>query len=560
VERVGVDSHFFELGGDSILSIRVVARARRAGLEITPRQVFEQPTVARLAAVAVPCGGEAEAEAQPADDGSPAPLTPIQRWFFERGLPARGHWNMTVPLEPGRRLDAGVLERALAAVAERHEALRLRFQRVDGEWRQAPVEKGFPLERIDLSAFPAHDRAERMDEEATRTHAGLDLEHGPVARAALFELGGGAQRLLLVAHHLVVDAVSWGILLEDLEAAYGQLERGEPARLPRAGTPFRRWAERLAEVARAGGFRGELEFWTHPSRAAVRPLPVDHPGGDDTDRFGETVAGALTEEQTRTLFQEALPAYHAHAGDLLMAALARVLAGWTGEERVLVELEGHGREDLFPGLDVSRTVGWFTTLAPVLLDLRGLEGDAEVIKGVKEQLRALPGRGLGHGALRWLADEPSREALAALPRPEVLFNYLGRVEHGGDEGELFRVADGPSGRDQHPDTPRTHLLDVEAEVRAGRLEVRWTYNRGLHRAATVERLSASLLAELGRLIEHCIRPGAGGHTPSDFPLAGIDQATLDILESSLFAVLPDAGPPGEPDAAPGRTDHPGGAA
>ncbi|HLL48939.1 MAG TPA: condensation domain-containing protein, partial [Longimicrobiaceae bacterium] len=533
VEEVGAGANFFALGGDSILSIQVVARARRAGLRITPRQVFEQPTLARLAAVARPEGAQAEV----VDSGpltGPAPLSPIQRWFFSRELPRPEHWNMAVLLRPATPLDAGRVEAALAQLLVHHDALRLRFRREGGEWRAghaAPgADAGTPLERIDLSGLPEADVAARLESEGTRVQATLDLERGPLLRGVLFELGGGAQRLLLVAHHLVMDAVSWGILLEDLETAYGQLERGEAVRLGPKTTGFAAWTQRLAEHAAAGGFAAERSYWSEAGRREAAPLPVDHAGGENTEATGRTLGVELEEEQTRALLREVPPVYRTQVEEVLLTGLARVLGRWAGGGRVWVELEGHGREEVVEGVELSRSVGWFSTQTPVLLDVSGAAGEGESLRAVKEQVRGVPGRGIGYGALRWPAGgEGAGGALAEVPRAEVLFNYLGQLDRVEAASSLFALAPEPTGRDQAPDTPRTHLLEVEAGVLGGRLQVRWSYSAGLHRAATVEALAAGFLAELRGLVEHCRRPEAGGWTPSDFPLARLGQEALDAL-------------------------------
>ncbi len=479
LDRVGVHDNFFQLGGDSILSIQIVARARREGLLITPRLLFEHQTVAELAAVAVLEGGAGSAGEDQGPVTGEAPLTPVQRRFLAEGRREPGRFNQAVLLAPRERLAAAPLAAALDRLAAHHDALRLRFIQEQGEWRQihAPVEP-VPLVEIDLRGMPSG----RLETAAERLQSGLDLARGPLLTAALFHLEEG-DRLLLTAHHLVVDGVSWRVLLEDLEAAC----RGLP--LPPKTTSWKRWAERLDGFARSPEIAAELPYW-RALPVPVPPLPRDLPGDGAPARA--TVAVELGPEETRALLQEVPEVYRTQVNDLLLAALARAFAAWTGEPTLLVDLEGHGREEVFQDTDLSRTVGWFTTVFPVALSLPPGDSPRDAIRAVKETLRAVPRRGLGYGLLRYQGDPESAASLAALPEPEVSFNYLGRFDGAAGEGGLFAFA---------PETVRgaagevpagAPLFAVDALVLDGRLRVSWTYDPGRHlpvdRRAAGERL------------------------------------------------------------------------
>ena len=502
VDRVGLHDDFFDLGGDSILSLQVVSRAAEAGLQITPRQVFEHPTVAALAEVAMATGGDTGAVAVE----GPAPLTPIQRSFLEREPADLHHFNMSVLLVWREPLDPARLEQALGVLLDRHDALRLRFEKVDGAWTQrvAPIGGPVPLTRIDV---PDTEFAET----AAVLQASLDLSQG-VLRAALF-----GNRLLLVVHHLAVDAVSWRVLLEDFERAC------RDTRLPAATTPFSRWAERLETYAGSPEAARELPFWRAQAdvAAGLPRLPVDFHEGADIEATARGVAVSLDAAATRSLLKEAHRAYQTRVDELLLAALAESFADWTGERALWVDLEGHGREPVFAGaegVDLSRTVGWFTSVHPVLFDVRGIQNPGEVVKTIKEGLRRVPNRGLGHGVLR-----------VPGPPAEVAFNYLGQVDMLLGGSTLFEVDPEPPGLPRSPRAERPHLLEINAWVRDGRLTVNWTYGERRHRRETVERLADRFLASLRALIEHCLAPDAGGFTPSDFPAAALDQKSLDRL-------------------------------
>ncbi|HEX5727322.1 MAG TPA: amino acid adenylation domain-containing protein, partial [Longimicrobiaceae bacterium] len=526
LDEVGTDDSFFALGGDSILAIQMVTLAAREGYRISPRDVFQHPTVAGLARVAVPVETEAAPAAAQGPATGSAPLLPIQRWFFER-FGAERHWNMAAMLTPAGPVDAGALEHALAAVLEHHDALRLRFARgTDGGWTQGFAAPGgeVPLEEVDLSWLSGGHLSRAIEGHALETHGRLDLEEGPITRMALYRGGEGEpDRLLWVVHHLAVDAVSWSILLEDLSAAYAQAADGEPVRLPPRTTPYGGWAERLAELTASAELREEAEWWTGQPWERAAPLPAGAGGGAGVEADAETVHAELDEETTRVLLQEVPPVYGTQVNDVLLAALARALSRWTGGRAVAVELEGHGREEL-AGVDLTRTVGWFTTAFPVLLDASAADAGA-LLRETKERLRAVPRKGLGFGVLRWLADEEVRRRMAALPEPEVSFNYLGQGA-GRAGGGWLRGARESSGPQFSPGVPRPSAVQVLAAVRGGRLGVSWSYPGGRWPAAEVERAARAFVDTLREMAAHC-RAAAGGYTPSDFPLAQVDQPALD---------------------------------
>jgi amino acid adenylation domain-containing protein/non-ribosomal peptide synthase protein (TIGR01720 family) len=540
LERVGVDDNFFELGGDSIVAIQIAARAVRSGLGVRPADIFEHQTVAALAAAAV-AAPAVHAEQGPV--GGPVPLTPIQRWFFELDLADPHHWNQALVLEVPAGLEPRLLEVALGAVLTHHDALRLRFRPGPDGWEQAgeagPGDPSAAFARVDLAAVAADRRGAAMLAHAAAAQAGLDLAAGPLLRVLLFDAGPGEPgRLLLVAHHLVVDNVSWRILLEDLLLACGQLGREEPVRLPAKTTSFRHWAERLQALGGTAELAAEAAHWLAPERAGVLALPVDGAGGggDEAEGDARRLTVGLDADTTRALLHDVPPVYRTQVSDVLLTALARAFASWTGERRLLVDLEGHGREALFEDVDVSRTVGWFTSLFPVLVDLRGASGPGEELKAVKEHLRRVPRRGVGHGLLRHLGEPGLRARLAAAPRPEVLFNYAGQLEAGDASAPVRRIA-GPTGPARARANRRTHLLEVMGAVRDGRLELTWTYSRRRHRRATVAGLARRFVEELHELVAHCRAPEAGGFTPSDFPQAGLSQAELDELLARLTGAV-----------------------
>ncbi|HEX6861516.1 MAG TPA: amino acid adenylation domain-containing protein, partial [Thermoanaerobaculia bacterium] len=299
-------------------------------------------------------------------------------------------------------------------------------------------------------------------------------------------------------------------------------------------TSFRLWAERLVEAARTADTRAWASLDVPPH------LPADFANGPNDSASTRAVGTGLDAEETRALLQDVPRAYRTRIDDALLTALAEAFAGWTGDRRLWLDLEGHGREDVFPSLDVSRTVGWFTSLYPVLLDLRGTAGPGEALKTVKERLRSIPQRGLPFGLLRYLGQGEAAERLRALPAPAVVFNYLGQLDQA--TGGLLRPARESAGPTRSPRQPRSHLLEITAWVQEGRLRLRWDYSAHRHRRESLETLARGFMAALRRLIEHCREAGDGGFTPSDFPLAQLDQAALDRLVAAAPGRIEDLFP------------------
>ncbi|HFE8801461.1 TPA: non-ribosomal peptide synthase/polyketide synthase [Pseudomonas aeruginosa] len=525
LEQVGLADNFFEIGGDSIISLQVVSRARQLGIHFTPKMLFEAQTIGALAPLA-----ESGTQVLAIDQGpvtGVTPLLPIQQGFFAEEVAERHWWNQSVLLEAREPLDARLLEQALRGVLAHHDALRLSFTREAAGWtaRHRGVEEGAAaLLRVARVADLAALRA--LADEVQRS---LDLADGPLLRALLATFDDGSQRLLLVIHHLVVDGVSWRILFEDLQTAYRQLLAGQAVELPAKTSAFRDWAERLQAFAGDGGLDGELAYWQGQLQGASSDLPCLDPLGDQSNRHARSVGCGLDAEATRQLLQEAPAAYRTQVNDLLLTALARVICRWTGQVDALIQLEGHGREELFAEIDLTRTVGWFTSLFP--LRLTPAEGIAASIKGIKEQLRAVPNKGIGFGALRYLGSAASQAALAGLPVPRITFNYLGQFDgsFAMDEGALFVPAGERAGDDQSPDAPLANWLALNGRIYGGELRIDWSFSGERFETTSIQRLADAYRDELLALIAHCRVAEGQGLTPSDFPLARLDQARLDQL-------------------------------
>jgi amino acid adenylation domain-containing protein/non-ribosomal peptide synthase protein (TIGR01720 family) len=527
LERVGTTDNFFELGGDSILSLQIIARAKRQGLKLSPKQLFEKQTIAQLATVAKLIQKKPAAAVEQV--GGSLPLLPIQARFFELEIPERQHWNQSVMLKPGTLLQAAPLHAALNALIEQHDALRLGFSQHDGQW-QASFN---PLKTQDVLWTHELDTAERLTELADEAQRSLDLKNGPLLRAVLINLPEGDQRLLLVIHHLVVDGVSWRVLLEDLQQAYAAAVAGTALTLPVKTSSLKAWAERLQAYAGSDTLIAERDYWLQVAQGAEQPLPRDNPQGSQRNRDAAHAESRLSKDLTHKLLKVAPAAYRTQVNDLLLAALAEVLCQWSGQPSVLVQLEGHGREDLSDDLDLSRTVGWFSSLFPVRLTPQSEPGKS--LCHIKEQLRAVPNKGIGYGVLRYLGEPAFARQMAALPQARVTFNYLGQFDGSFADKALLMPSADSTGVALSPDGPLGNWLGINGQVFDGQLQLNWTYSREVYRADTVETLASRYEQALTALIEHCLA-GPQGATPSDFPLAALSQQQLDRLPIRLSAV------------------------
>ncbi len=540
--RVGIHTNFFQAGGDSILTLLIIARARSQGLIITPKQVFQYQTIAELA-VAVEREMATAFLSEEQEQGT-VPFLPWQSWFFEQQFSDPHHANQVVCLEIAEQcLTREVLKAAIARLIERHSALRLRFARRSQGWEQyiAPLETRIDLlvDVLDVSMLSVAEQTLAIAEATRRVQATLNLETGPLLRAIhVTRHALEPELLLLIAHPLAVDNVSWHILLEDLERIYNLLVQGIATPIPPEAPLFKKWCERLYAYANSPGLFQEMSHWTGLAQhqdASLLPLDFDVKWPTDLEIPRSYTYRSLEVEETRALLQDVPVVYHTQTQDLLLTALLLAFAPWLGRYKLLVNLAESGRQKLFSDIDVSHTVGQFTSVYPVLLDLEHLTPSplaridlGQALKALKEQLHSIPQHGSGYRGLRFLhTDHTTRLQLAAIPHPWISFSFLGALDdtqRAGSAGwrRLPQVNPGSLFSDQGQ-----HLLDVCGFIADGRLHMYWQFNERTHRISTIELLAERCLERLRTLITYCCTLDTGSYTPSDFPELGLSQAMLD---------------------------------
>jgi amino acid adenylation domain-containing protein/non-ribosomal peptide synthase protein (TIGR01720 family) len=528
IAEPGINENFFELGGDSILGIQIIARANQAGMNLITKQIFQHQTIAELAAAAQ------DGVRTRADQGlvtGAVPLTPVQARFFSVALPDPHHYNQAKLLKLRERVDSRALQQALEHLLRHHDALRLRFFRVGQTWEQvsSEPESELPFERIEIADWDDTEVAGRLSAEAARLHASLNLQSGPLVRVALFDgAAKTASYLLIVIHHLAVDAVSWGVLLEDLETAYHQLARGKQVSLPPKTTSFKTWAEELTRSAGSATIAAEIDYWTNRLPHATTSLPVDKQGANLVASRG-TVSVSLSAAETDALLHELLAKQRTQINEVLLAALTCTFTGWTRTSSLLIDLEGHGREHLIDGIDLTRTVGWFTSIFPVLFNVRNSATPLEVLRDVKKQLRTVRNRGIGYGLLRYLSGRTDLvDQLSQAPQAEVRFNYLGQVDRSLASSQLFAAALPVNAEAQSPSGDRGYLLNIISSVSDEQLRFDWTYSENIHERNTIESLAQTCLAELRALLA-ASKTSEAVYAPADFPQANVSQSDLDKI-------------------------------
>jgi non-ribosomal peptide synthase protein (TIGR01720 family) len=535
IAQVGIHDNFFELGGDSVVAIQVVLRANQEGLNLSAKHIFDHGTVAELAALAA---SSKPLETDHAVAVGPAPLTPIQCSFFEAAMADPHHFNQSAMLEVDRSVGPLAVAEIVTVVLARHDALWLRYDR-DGEgWKQriAGLDGSVQLQSVSLAHLSDIEQRDGITRGAVETQGSLNIKDGPIIRVVLFDFGKPKNyQLLIVIHHLAVDLSSWRILLEDMQTAYGKIIGGTPVKLSRKTSSFKTWAEKLNEFADNPAVKAELDYWNARLSVRRKPLPVDHSDGINTVASEETVFRVLDEEYVQPLLRDVVTTHHITTQEVLSAALAKVLAEWTGDAQVLVAFEGHGREPIFDGIDVSRTVGWFTTVYPAALGVEETGNSAELLRAVKEQLRGVPNHGIGYGLLRYLAgDSLASGQLSRLGQPEVSFLYSGYVDEWQKKDSTFKRSVEMDGPTRSPRQMRRYLLGVDVVANDGALQVSWRYSGNIYRRRTVEMLAEKYVAALKELIAFALSHSeAVLYAPSDFPEANLSQQELDDIVTEL---------------------------
>ncbi|MCP4397917.1 MAG: amino acid adenylation domain-containing protein [bacterium] len=508
--QISIHDNYFALGGDSIKAIQVMSRLYQHGFQLELGELFQYPSIAELASRLAPVVTPPTGDEKVTGD---APLTAIQTWFFQTPNPERFHFNQAVMLQGKPRFDEDVLREALNTIQRYHDTLRLTYISDGGNIIQRYADSPPPL-HFEIVAC-REDTA--IQTHATALQAEMNLEEGPFMRSALYRLDD-ADQLLIAIHHLVVDGVSWRILLEDLHTAYKQILARQPVQLPPKTSSFQRWGEKIYEYSQSETIQQEKAYWKQTIRSKMGRLSPDFEGGDNIERHTKTCSIDFSQDETEVLLSRVHQTYTTRIDDVLLTALAQALQSWTGERFCYVLLEGHGRESVVEGVDVTRTIGWFTSMYPVAFELPDTPDSGCQLKAVKETLRRVPNRGIGYGILRHLVED---EDLAHDSWPEISYNYLGQFDGHNDSG-WFTVASEAPGETISPFYKRQHALDVIGMVLEGKLCLSIKYDSTRFREATIHKLLDKYRLKLQQLCAYCLGKQTHEKTPADFGYSDFD--------------------------------------
>ena len=519
---IGVHDNFFEVGGDSILSIQIVAKARHKGIFLAPNQIFENQTISELALFANTESKNVSEEAIVGD----TPLLPIQHWFFDEHKNAPNHWNQAMLFDVPETLNTNILQKSIEYLVEHHDALRLRFKKTEGSWN------AFVVEHIDVNAFSSIDLTGSSPVEMDSTieaksiaiQTNQDLSESGLFQTLFFKSGqGNENKMLLIAHHLLVDNVSWQILVSDLESIYGQLMRDEEIGLFPKTTSYHKWGNHLIELAKSGGFDDEIEFWKEQNASEQIPIDTDS-SLPINEKSVKTLALEIDSVATENLIRNSNEAYNTKTEELLIAALMLGFEKWANIRSFCLGLEKHGRK--YNELDLTNTVGWFTTYFPVSLKIEDGTNLKSSIISIKEKLRSIPNEGIGFGVLRYL-----KKLDGLTQKPPVIFNFLGN-QKSYDSDVLGRGKFISKGV-RSPKSERHHLLEINAFIEEGRLNLQFSFSEKIHKPETIQHLIELVEHALRQLIEHCSSREASEYSPSDFPEADLSQDDFDTLLNQI---------------------------
>jgi amino acid adenylation domain-containing protein/non-ribosomal peptide synthase protein (TIGR01720 family) len=486
-KNIGIKEDFFALGGDSIKSIQVVSLLRQKGFMLTIQDVLLNPVIEELAKKII-------LTTQSVDQGAVTgmiPLSPAQKAFFENEFTLKHHYNQTVLLSSKKAIAGESIRAALSKMVAHHDGLRMVFRNTAAGWIQE--NKGLQqtcsfesLEYIDADHFEAT---------CAKIQSGIDLENGPLLKVALFK-NLNEDRLLLVAHHLVIDGVSWRIFLEDLFNLYQQHLSGQPFKLPLKTDSFKLWMEHQVAYASGGLLKKEEAYWSQLESMEVQPLPLDYPEGSNLVKDRSVQSFELDEDTSSELLTKCYKAHCTEINEILITAFSLAVRDIFGTDKLQISLEGHGREQLGTAVDVTRTIGWFTSLYPVVIDISHQDTIRQLIE-VKENLHRVPNKGIGYGILRYLANKDYRL------KPQIIFNYFGNIGsevNAGQPGSALTFSSEKHGSALAENMPARANLDVSGIVVEGKLSMQVNYSSKQYAASTITRLLKAYEDQLKALI------------------------------------------------------------
>lgn len=518
INAVGIHDNFFELGGDSILSIRIIATARKMGMSFTPKQLFENQTIAELD-IFVSESEEKENQKKEVVFGETL-LTPVQQWFFETHQLAPNFWNQGIKIAGLPNLNLKSAQKAANTIFKQHDALRSVFKKTEGEWSATILKPEDGLDvfvTIDITQLEVNQVKDRIAQELEIIQISLDLSKGPLFRCVYFSTNANSDDIaILLAHHLVIDVISWKIVTDDFISHLEDAEKSHDFK----SSSIKDWGSYLQGIKST--VNNELDFWKEQLPVASEVVTDFERKFPIAENAIEVITSTIEISLTESLMGDANETFGTKVDELILTALVATIGSWTNKDAVTIAMERHGRETMGTSLDLSSTVGWFTSFFPIKFETGVAQSLDSKIIGVKEQMRKIPNGGVGYGILRYLDNK-----LGDVDYPQIVFNFLGK--QGVTDTRVEFMTEGV----RHPLSERSYLLEINAEIRDGLLIMRWSYSPQHHKAATIEKLLSDFNTIVAAIVERCTSGEDGKFTPSDFPEAGLSQDDLDNLMSQF---------------------------
>jgi non-ribosomal peptide synthase protein (TIGR01720 family) len=509
-KTIGIESNFYSVGGDSIKAIQIASRIQRFDLKLDIRDLFTYPTIRSLEPHLKQLKVVAE---QGLIEGNYS-LTPIQESFFNEKLEFESHYNQAVMLYSSNQLDLRKTQGAIDKLMFHHDALRTQFYNSDLGVKQKIEGKE---NSVEVQEFYIDEN--EIEEKVQKLQASLDIYNGELAIIALFHTKQGGTHILFSIHHLVVDGVSWRIILEDLNTL---MSAGE---LPLKSQSFKKWSTDLNTIVETNQIKKELPYWENVLEGQKNLWEVNK----NTDGASQEKGFKLTKELTQTLLLDVNKAYNTEINDILLSSLSNSLERITKQNDNLIFLEGHGREELFEDQDTSRTVGWFTSMFPV--KLTGIKETSELIKETKESLRKIPNKGVGYGLLRHLSqDKTIQDKMIA--QPEITFNYLGQFDS-GDANEGLTISKLSPGYAVDQRNEKDSVVDISGMISNGELSIDISYNPLLNNEQEIDLFLETYESKLLEIINHCKNKDEAVNTASDFESEDLSNSELDDIMDML---------------------------
>ncbi|OOM73736.1 gramicidin S synthase 2 [Clostridium puniceum] len=527
IEGIGISHNYYELGGDSIKSIQIVSRLQKYNMSLQVKDIMENPTIKQLSEKVKYKNNEVD---QSVVEGE-AELAPIQKWFFENEFSEKNHWNQAFVFYKKDGIKEEILKKSFVEILKHHDALRMIYEKDKDKIEQRnrgleASEDVFTLDAYDLREDENYKNT--IEELSSKLQEGMNLKKGILVKLGLFNTKDG-DYLLIAIHHMVMDGVSWRILLEDLENLYKAIENDEEIILPKKTTSYKEWTRKLLEYANSKEILKELEYWKSIENTEIREIPRDFEKTESTLGESQSISISFSKEETERLLRKTSAAYNTQINDILLCSLGLAVKEWSRNDKVLISLEGHGREEILKDVSIDRTIGWFTSMYPVILDMTYSEDISYSIQYTKETLRHIPNNGVGYGILKYLTNNQNNKDNSFKLKPEISFNYLGEFVY-KESKDSFRYSELTGGMAVSTANKKLNSIEINGLVSEGKLELFLNYSTKEYKEETVANLLEEYKKNLIKVVEHCESKKETQKTPWDY---GDNELSIEDLNKML---------------------------